>query len=319
MATYIDKLIIRDPNDENLMAEVDSDGNLHTLSVITDGTSGNPVAGISDGRLKVEAVQEEGAYSEFQLIYDTGSGGINHALVDENGYLYVNIPPSSTNVTVEVAFFGEDTAVNNYEWQEVAQYTIPTGYDLNAVAFSAKSEVANEIGAAIQKEAFGSFVGATDTFTDGDSVSSPRFMSQLFIYVTTAFASGGANYDDITVTYTNEKGDTGRTGTVSIPKSSPIGTRMKVILQTGDIGITDVTNVTHSKTGIAGDFNVEGVLYLFIETLTSSGTQYNANSAGLGGVVVLEEEEIYLWYKADSANPADRDINMSATLVPKTV
>jgi len=183
------------------------------------------------------------------------------------------------------------------------------------ISFSCKSPTADEIAMALNKVAMGSFVGSTNTFTDGDLFTAPKYGCGIFLYCTSAIGSGSD--DVITVTYTNNEGTTGRTGTATFSKSSVVGTRIKVALQAGDIGVLDVTNVTHSATGQAGDFNIEGIIPLFRETMVTANVQYNANSVSLGGIVVLEGETVYLWYLAGTKTSYIRDILMIGTLVPR--
>jgi len=75
MATYIDKIILRDGTDENKTVEV-----------------------TSDGRLKVETFQESGQYN---IVKITGQAGINIAAVSTTGRLLVSdeapAPPPGTD------------------------------------------------------------------------------------------------------------------------------------------------------------------------------------------------------------------------------
>ena len=110
----------------------------------------------------------------------------------------------------------------------------------------------------------------TDVFTDGDSYTDPYFGAKIELQVYTATAGNC----DVTVTYTNQDGTTGRTGTVTIPGGSIVGESFAVVLQAGDYGVTDVTNVT-TVGGTAGDFYVRGVVVVFVEQMTTSSQTYH--------------------------------------------
>jgi len=235
--------------------------------------------------------------------------------VTSDGRLQVEIIPSSIYTTLQLTIDRFLTAINNYEWQEILEYEVPTGYDFNCVSFEASSDVANEAARAIHKELLGSFVCNTNTFTDGTIETLPNFLTKMYIYVTTAIGSG--NNDVITITYTNQDGVTGRTGTVTIPKSSLVGTRLEVIMQEGDYGIIDVTDVTHSATGQAGTFNIEGIMGLFYQIINATKTQYQASAVSLGGIVITQGRKIYLQYLANSAVSNKRRISLVGTLIPR--
>lgn len=240
-----------------------------------------------------------------------------YLLTDTDGKLFIGNPASVAilNIPLQLGVEKIFTTINNGEWQEVLSYTVPSGYDLNCIGFDAYSNVANEKAKAIFKEHLGSYNTGTNTFVDGNSLNLPRFDARMYIYVTSAIGAG-AN-DIITVTYTNQDGITGRTGTVTVPKNSLVGTRLEVPLQGDDIGFTNVTNVTHTQTGQAGVFNIEGNLSLFYLVLTSSNVLYNSPSIATGSIVIPEGGKIYLQYKANSIVSNERRLNLTATLVPR--
>jgi hypothetical protein len=78
--------------------------------------------------------------------------------------------------------------------------------------------------------------------------------------VTTALAAGSGNVK-ITVTYTNETGVGSRTGTISIPKGSAVGSRWVMVLQAGDIGVRSIQNLSASPTQV-GVIRVLGFILL---------------------------------------------------------
>ncbi len=247
----------------------------------------------------------------------TGStdGVYKNVKVSSDGRLEVSLTPPLTNTTVQILFHRQHSAINAGEWQEVLDYTIPEGYDLNVLAFEGQSETANERIRAIYKNPIGIFDCPTNTFTDQNSFILPRYATRLYACVTSEIGSG-VN-DTFTITYTNSKGITGRTGTVTFTKGSLIGTRLEVTLQTGDIGLIDITNITHSATGQAGAIQFCGYVEFLYLTLTSANTQYQTASIPLGGIVVLEGETIYLQYLSSTKTTYNRRLNLLGALVPK--
>lgn len=245
------------------------------------------------------------------------NGFKRHFLTDENGKLFTVNPATTSvlNIPVQIGIGNLFSTVNNGEWQEILEYTVPNGYDLSCVLFDATSGVANEEARVIFKQILGSYNTATNTFTDGESLTAPRFDNKMFIYVTTQIGSG-AN-DIITITYTNQDGIEGRTATVTIPKNSLVGTRIEITLQTGDYGIRDVTNVTHTQTDQAGEFNIEGILSLFYLGLTSSNVMYSTSIPPIGAITVAQGEKLYLQFRANSLVTNSRRLNLTATLVPR--
>jgi len=241
--------------------------------------------------------------------------GEHTANITADGKLEVSIGASLTNTTLQILFDKAHSAVNTGEWQEVLNYTIPEGYNLNVIAFEGQSQTANEAIRAVYKNIMGSFNCSTDTFTDGSSMSLPRYMTRLYILVTTAIGSG--SNDTFIITYINSDGVSGRTATVTVTKSSLVGTRLEIPLQTGDKGIIDITNITHSATGQAGEVQVAGYIELLYLTLSTANTQYQTASIPLSSLVVLEGENIYLQYLSSTKTSYIRRLNLLVTLVPK--
>lgn len=245
----------------------------------------------------------------------SGTNTFSNVVIDSNGRLQVAIPPAVSNIPIQLLWDKPHSAVNSGEWQELLYYTIPDGYDFNAVTFAGTSQFANEHIRAVQKTIGATFNCSTDTFTDGSYISLPKFATRMYLYVTSTI--GASVNDDITITYTNNKGITGRTANVTITKSSATGTRLEVPLQTGDDGVIDITNVIHSATGQAGGFRICFYIEFFYLMLSSSGVLYQSNSVSLGGIVVPEKETVYLEYLSATKTTYNRRINLYGTLVPK--
>jgi hypothetical protein len=75
----------------------------------------------------------------------------------------------------------------------------------------------------------------------------------------------------VTITYTNQNGDTGRTATVVLPASAGIGRVFFATLQAGDSGVRQITGVSGSATPPTGTFNL-----LIIRPLLVVGVTANA-------------------------------------------
>jgi hypothetical protein len=237
--------------------------------------------------------------------------GSNVASVDSQGRLYVYIPPTQNNITVQLCWDGSITPVKAVQWNDALSYTVPTGYDLNCIQFDGLDNVNGGAVRAANKLSFGSFVLSTGVFTDGSAWTLPKFASKLSVYVTTIV---GATNDTITITYTNQAGTTGRTASV-ILKSNVVGERIDVPLQAGDFGVIDVTNVTQSFAE-AGAINVEGFYELFHQELTTNGVQYS-EIAPLSSIVVIQGDTVYLQYKPSNAATAIRRVSLIGALVPR--
>jgi hypothetical protein len=66
----------------------------------------------------------------------------------------------------------------------------------------------------------------------------------------------GATGVTASVSYTNESGVAGRTGTIVIPASTAAGRFIPMTLQAGDKGVRSVQSVTMATTGTAGNFGL---------------------------------------------------------------
>jgi len=230
-----------------------------------------------------------------------------------NGKVEVSIPASADSITVNLIYEKIDSiAVNADEWQDAIFYTVPSGYTFNAISFSGVAGSNNNIVRAIKDIHLATFDMSTDVFTEIASISVPAFYSQLYVLVTDAI---GNQNTVTTITYVNEYGITGRTAIVAISKSISIGSRIKVELQSGDNGVTEITNVTNTVTQ-SGFLILEGNLDLFYEYLGESNTQKTASSVALGGIIALENEVIALQYNPPGVNATSRRITLIGSLVP---
>lgn len=239
----------------------------------------------------------------------------NQMAVNDDGALSVVVIGGTNKTPVQIKFEADTPAVNSNEWQDLVEYTVPNGYDYYIVKFEGYSEVAGESIRAIVKTIAGSYDSPTNTFTDDDNFITPKFASEMYLYVTSQI--GNAN-DTVTITYTNQDGTTGRTATVGIPKGSLIGTALNIVLQTGDYGIMDITNITHTATGQAGAFTVYMTLDFFYLLLKTSSTQYRTGSLPIGCFILEEGASLSLQYFSKTKSTYIRRANLCGNLVPRS-
>jgi hypothetical protein len=245
-----------------------------------------------------------------------GTTPTQKAKVDTYGRLWVYVPPAQNNVTINLQYNNATSTPNlPNEWEDAISYTVPTNYDLSLINFLSSSSQGGDDFRVIRKFAFGSYNTATNTFTDGSAQTTPAFSSELFCYVTTLI--GGVGDDVITITYTNEAGVTGHTATATIKKNSTVGTRVAATLQAGDLGISDITGVTHTRTGQAGAFNLEGATTLIYQADTTANAVYS-NDFSLNGLVVNQSDVVSVQYTSTAPGAKARFILLVGTLVPRS-
>lgn len=226
----------------------------------------------------------------------------------------VSLTTAENSLPVQVKYEKEFLAINANEWQELAEYTVPDGYDLNVTSFRCHSETAGESARVMSEVTGGTFICSTNTFTDGSFFIAPQFGSGLYLKVTTEIGSG--LNDTITITYTNEIGTTGRTCTIVITKSSLVGTSIEGILEGNDLGIRDITNITHSATGQAGAFKVDVYYNVFNILMDEPNIMYQAVSIAGSPIVFVEGDEIVLAVLAGTKTGYIRHLSLVGVLIP---
>lgn len=295
------------------------------VSLFNDGLAkvklwdGTNTAGIDTANaLYVSGKNAVGATPASNPVYVSGIDALGKKrglLTDPSGQLYVITGQVAGNLPIQIKFQANHSAVNSNEWQEVLNYTIPANYEFDASTFEGHSQFANEAIRVIQETLGGSFNCATNTFTDNSSILAPQFGTGMYIHVTTAIGSG-VN-DIFTITYINQDSIAGRTATVTIPKSSLVDTRIEVVLQSGDYGVRDITNVTHSATGQAGVADIEIYQGLFYLLMPTANAHYQAIAVTSGAAIVPEGGEIILQYLAGTKTTYIRRININGMLIPR--
>ena len=129
----------------------------------------------------------------------------------------------------------------------------------------------------------GSLAVSTNTFTDGVSMpvknvlgNSIQTAAEMTVVVATTALT--ATTPVLTITYTDQDGNTGNTATLTLPTNVSVNSGFLVHphLANGDTGIRDITNVSIS-TGSAG---VLGIFGLLILNTQSNGITFCPNRFG---------------------------------------
>lgn len=281
---------------------------------IVDGADNTRTASVDGfGSLKTRIADAAGS---LLLGQKTMADSIPTVIASDQTPIPITFSPSPDNKTIQLLYESiSSQPVNANEWQSVLSYVVPSGFKLSPASFQASSSSSADLARAVRLLSLATYNSATNTFTDGSAYTTPQFAARMYCFVTTAIGSG--SNDSITITYTNHEGTTGRTATATIPKSSPVGTRVEVTLQAGDIGVLDVTNITHTATGQAGAWTLEGTFTLFYLTLAVGNVQYDATGA-LNAFLIQSTQTVTMQYKTGSAAAKTRRINMVAPLIPES-
>ena len=284
--------------------------NVEKNRLVIEGPTGNDLKIDSLGSLQSRLFDSAGAALIGQK---TMSGSIPFALASDQPAIPVSLA-SATNKTIQLLYESTSSQpVNANEWQDVIEYVVPTGYNLSISEFSGNSTTTSDIIRAVRSSSMAYYNTATNTFTDGVAITLPQFITRFYVHILTAIGSG-AN-DTITITYTNNLGVTGRTATITITKSTIAGTRLEVAFQAGDYGAIDITNVTHTATGQAGNIEIEGNIDLVYVTMAAAGTQYDAIGA-LSSLVILAGQTLTLQFKTSATAAKTRRLSLIGSLVP---
>lgn len=158
----------------------------------------------------------------------------------------------------------------------------------------------------------GSLAVSGNTFTDGvamptKTVRGASITTAASIVFAVATVAVTATTPVLTITYTDQDGNTGQTATLTLPTSPVINTAFYVTphLASGDTGIRDITNISIS-TGTAGTIKVFGVLPLMItqNNIAPLASGINFMSAPLVPYLIEPSEYIGA-YKFGSVSACD--------------
>jgi hypothetical protein len=176
---------------------------------------------------------------------------------------------------VDLYFRATDGAIVAAQFKRAVTYTVPTGYSGYLIRFTTyQGEVA--FSRFVTETPMGTLSFPTNAYVGGSAYVAPQFSGVVEAEVTTQL--GSANNVTVTVTYTNQDGVAGRTGTFTIPKSSIVGTRISLVRQAGDIGVRAITGMSAAPSGGAGVIKVLGFIQLAwhndVATTFGVDTQY---------------------------------------------
>lgn len=177
------------------------------------------------------------------LLLETGSISTSTSRTTNPGILVRNIPQSSTTIG-----FSESVAAGTANrWYVKRQSSSTAPWGINCASSSVTTAGSRTlIGVGIN---LGFLDLSTNVFSTGSTVSSGKSYSRLIGVVGTAMS---ALADNLTVTYTNQNGTTGRTtGALTFAASSAAGDMYEFVLATDtgqalDPGVIAVTNMTDS-------------------------------------------------------------------------
>lgn len=171
----------------------------------------------------------------------------------------------------------------------------------------------------------GSLAVSGNTFTDGvamptKTVRNASITTAASLIFAVATVAVTATTPVLTITYTNQDGNTGQTATLTLPTSPVINTGFYVTphLASGDTGIRDVTNMSIS-TGTAGTIKVYGVLPLMMSTGSSANVGIANVLSPFNSTIVpylIEPNEYIGFYRFGSTGTGE--IFAGFNLVPET-
>jgi len=204
-------------------------------------------------------------------------GDYINAAFDASGNIKVALAADATIALpklINMNYEQLDGAIVANQYKRVLSYLVPSGLDGYLIRYSswqnesAKSRLVSYI-------EMGTLEFISGTYTPGAAYTSPQWSPIVEAEVTTETSSSGAG-TTVTITYTNAAGVGGRTATVFIPKSSVVGTRIRITLQAGDRGVRSVQNITDDSPN-AGAIKLIGNIQLAFHNDLSSTIQLETN------------------------------------------
>lgn len=193
--------------------------------------------------------------------------------------------------SVSLSYDQNDLAIVANLWKRVITYSVPALYTATILKYTSYQNDA-AFSRVVVTEIMGTHNNATNTFTGGFAYSAIQFAPFVYANVTTAIAAGAGNVT-YTVTYTNQSGVSGRTGTITVPRGSLVETRVGMVLQAGDYGVRSIQNVSGTPT-VVGAIELVGTIPLAIHADRDSTAQTETVfSPGVltvktGGVIGIE-------------------------------
>lgn len=201
---------------------------------------------------------------------------------DLNGAIRVVLSASADALPKMVNLFYDksDGAIVANAFKRVITYTVPVGFNGYIIRCSSfQAEAASS--RVVAQKTMGAHDFSTNTFTPGGSYVSPQWTAIVEANVTTTVQSGSGDVV-LTVTYTNETGASGRTGTITVPRGSAVGSRWSMTLQSGDIGVRSIQAVSSTPI-VTGVVDIYGLVQLVLHQ-DQSNTLQSETVYGAGAV-----------------------------------
>ena len=203
-----------------------------------------------------------------------------------------------------------ETAGNYFNY---LTYTVPSGYNLELTEFKTLSDDNRRTARVSKFISMGTFNPNTNVFTSGSSYTLPVFASAIEAEVTTVLG----NEDDIilTATYTNQDGVTGRTATASkLKKNAIVGTKTLFVLQAGDYGVLEVTNISRNKAN-TGAIRINGLIELWCQRIKEPDTTYG-DLLARESLIVNSGEAVALDFGANGGSDTTSTLKVVGILNP---
>lgn len=197
--------------------------------------------------------------------YRTASPALTNAQVvplqvDATGKLKI----TQANLSAQTIALSYDASISPLVanmWLNIQKYTVPANYQLEVVEFNTLVANANASFRFTKALTMGTYNVGTSTFTDQNAYTAPGFAQNVEAEITTVFTGTAVTF---TVTYTNETGATGHTGTITTTAAPAVGQRFAMVLAAGDFGVSDITAVTKAG-GTAGVCQFYGIVELLFQ------------------------------------------------------
>lgn len=225
----------------------------------------------------------EGTFSDqdvIDVIEDTRPAGIQVTYVQPIGVdIYINITvlkevtaPASTESDVQNALVNY---INNLGVDGYVYYN-----DIIAVAMGVTG-VLDVQAVELRPASLGSFDTNPDLFTSGTTVKIGEETG-----VSVLVKEVPDDDMELTVTYVNQAGTTGRTGDATIPLGSAIGTSIALILQPPDTGAREITACVDAGTGSYGEvtFRTDALGFGNTEILVTEAAQTDSGKVVVTGI-----------------------------------
>jgi hypothetical protein len=216
---------------------------------------------------------------------------------------------------VDLAVDKSEGAIVASVYKNVLSYTVPTGYNCYLIKFTSfQGETAKS--RLVTYTYMGTLTINTNVFVAGTAYSAPQWTSLVQADVTTQLSSGSGSVT-VTVTYTNELGVGSRTGTITIPKGSLVGARFDLVLQSGDLGLRSIENLSVSPTLAAGAIRIIGLINLSTHQDQSTTTQTETTFAP--GAVTMPTGTIIAMEYAGGLVSKTRNLDTLVQLIAASV